>query len=62
MYTSIETADNLPAHILVVDNCTFQSGVAESAGVGIYLTHTTKQVAKSSNSFHQNPVILNSNS
>ena len=60
VYVSLDTAAKMPAHFLVVDNCTFLSGVAAKGdGFGIYLTHTTKQVAKS---LHQNPVILISNS
>ena len=60
---SIETAHKLPARFLVVDNCTFQSGVADKGiGVSIMLTHTTKQAAKSSNIPPQNPVVLISNS
>ena len=63
VYVSIITADNLPVHFLVVDNCTFQSGVAaEAGGVGISLNHTTKQAVKSSTILHQNAVILISNS
>ena len=63
VYALIETADKLPAHFLVVDNCTFQSGVAtQGPGVGIALFHTIKQTAKSSIIPHQNPVILISNS
>ena len=63
VYISIETDHKLPAHFIVVDDCTFQSGVAdEGSGVGISLTHTIKQAAKRSNTLHQNPVILISNS
>ena len=60
---SIQTSENLPARFLTVDNCTFQSGVSDGGGgVAIYLTHTIKQAAKSSNILHRNPVIKISNS
>ena len=63
VYASFVTADKLPAHFFIADNCTFQSGVAAiHGGVGIYLTHTFKQAAKNSNILHQNPVILISKS
>ena len=60
VYALIETADKLPAHFLVVDNCTFQSGVAAvGGGFVILLNHTIKQTA---NILNQDPVILISNS
>ena len=62
VFVVIETANNLPAHFLVVDNCTFQSGEAGATGFGISLTHTTKLAAKGSHILPQNPVILISNS
>ena len=62
VFASIQTANNLPAHFLVVDNCTFQSGVAEASGIGIFLTHIIKLAAKYSHIHHQIPVILISNS
>ena len=57
VFASIERGDKLPAHLFVVDNCTFHSGEAvEGGGVGIYLTYT-----RTAQSLHQNPVILISN-
>ena len=40
VFASISIANNLPAHFLVVENCTFQSGEANVSGIGISLTHT----------------------